>query len=74
MSSIAVLKPTKLIKVLKKLGFQAIRQEGSHIFFKHADGRVTVVPFHQGKDIGKGLLRSILADIHISPKEFQKLL
>ena len=74
MSGLPILSSRKLIKTLKRIGFEKVRQEGSHIFFKHTDGRVTVVPFHQGKDIGRGLLRSILDDIHLSPREFQKLL
>lgn len=74
MTKLPSLKTRKIIKILSHLGFQKIRQEGSYIFFKHKDGRVTVVPFHQGKDIGKGLLRAIINDIKISPKEFQKLL
>lgn len=72
MSGIPILSPRKLIKALRRLGFEKIRQEGSHIFFKHPDGRVTVVPFHQGRDVGRGLLRSILDDIRLSPQEFQK--
>ncbi|OGG26071.1 hypothetical protein A2960_05965 [Candidatus Gottesmanbacteria bacterium RIFCSPLOWO2_01_FULL_39_12b] len=74
MTQIPALKPRKLISILKKLGFEKIRQEGSHIFFKHLDGRTTVIPFHVGKDIGRGLLRAILDDIHLTPKELQKLL
>lgn len=74
MSGIPILSPRKLIKVLMRLGFKKIRQEGSHLFFKHPDSRVTVIPFHQGKDIGRGLLRSILDDIRLSPQEFQKFL
>lgn len=73
MSNIPILKPQKLIKILNKLGFQQIRQRGSHIFLKHPDGRTTVVPFHK-KDIGRGLMRAILNDIKITPKDFQKLL
>lgn len=73
MSRLPTLKPQKLIKILTKLGFRKIRQEGSHIFFKHSDGRATVVPFHKGKDIGRGLLRAILSDIKVTPKDFQKL-
>lgn len=69
-----MLKPQRLIKILSRLGFKKIRQVGSHNFFKHPDGRTTVVPFHQGKDIGRGLMRAILNDIKITPKEFQKLL
>lgn len=69
-----MLKPRRLIKILNKLGFEKIRQEGSHIFFKHPDGRTTVIPFHKGRDIGRGLMRSILNDIKLTPKEFQKYL
>lgn len=74
MTQIPTLKPQKLIKIIKELGFNSIRQEGSHIFFKHTDGRTTVIPFHAGKDIGKGLLREILKDIKISVKEIQQLM
>ena len=74
MSRLPTLKPQRLIKILYKLGFVKIRQEGSHIFFKHSDGKITVVPFHKGKDIGRGLLRSILNDIKLTPKDFQKYL
>ena len=35
-----------LIKILKKLGFEVVRQQGSHIFLRHNDGRTTVVPNH----------------------------
>lgn len=74
MPKLPIIDALKLIKILKKLGFQMIRQEGSHIFFRHQDGRTTVIPYHQGKDIGRGLLRSILNDINLSPKEFIKIL
>lgn len=74
MSRLPILKPQRLIKILKKLNFQFVRQEGSHIFFKHSDGRTTVIPFHKGKDIGRGLLRAILNDIKLSPRDFQELL
>lgn len=74
MTQIPTLSPRKLIKILRKMGFVKIRQEGSHIFFKHSDGRTTVVQFHQGKDIGRGLLRSILDDIKVSLQNFQKYL
>jgi len=42
----------KLSKILKKLGFKFIRQKGSHMFFKHTDGRTTIIPFHSGEKIG----------------------
>ncbi len=42
-----------LIKILEKIGFKFIRQKGSHMFYKHEDGRTTVVPNHPGKKIKK---------------------
>lgn len=74
MSNIPLLKARELIKILNKLGFSQTRQKGSHAFFSHPDGRTTVVPIHPAKQIGKGLLHSILHDIQISPDEFKKFL
>ncbi len=62
----------ELVRVLKKLGFEAIRQRGSHVFLKHPDGRITVVPVHANQDIGRGLLRRILNDVDITPEELLK--
>ena len=70
MSKLSPLKPILVIKILHRLGFEKIRQESSHIYLRHPDGRATVVPFHKGEDIGRGLLRSILRDIEISWEEF----
>ncbi|MEK7592671.1 MAG: type II toxin-antitoxin system HicA family toxin [Patescibacteria group bacterium] len=33
-----------------------------------------MVPFHRGRDIGKGLLRAILQDVRMTPGEFQRYL
>jgi len=74
MSRLPTIKPARLIKILQKLRFQKIRQEGSHIFFKHPDGMTTVVPFHKSKDIGRGLLRAIINDLKLSPQQFEKFL
>lgn len=73
MPKLPVVSARQLIKILQNIGFNETRQKGSHKFFKHADGRVTSVPFHAG-DLGKGLLRKILNQIKISPDELRKLL
>lgn len=73
-SRMPTLKAKDVIRALKMLGFFKIRMKGSHIFFKHPDGRTTLVPRHSGEDIGRGLLRQILREINVSPEEFSKLL
>ncbi len=70
MSTIPVLKPTEVIKILQILGFVEMRQRGSHKQFKHADGRVTTVPFHKGRDIAPPLLRQIAKDAGLTIEEF----
>ena len=74
MSRLPVISAARLVKLLNKLGFVRVRQRGSHAFYRHADGRSTVVPMHAGEDIRRGLLRAILRDLELSPEEFEKRL
>jgi predicted RNA binding protein YcfA (HicA-like mRNA interferase family) len=75
MAKLPLLNPKEVIKVLNKLGFKFIRQEGSHMFFEHSDGRTTIIPNHPGQDIGRGLLSKIIKhDLQISREEFERLL
>jgi predicted RNA binding protein YcfA (HicA-like mRNA interferase family) len=46
--------------MITDLGFQAIRQKGSHIRFVHPDGRKTTVPDHGSTDVPYGLLVKII--------------
>ncbi len=65
-----MLKALDIIRCLQKFGFTEKRRNGSHIFFQHPNGSTTVVPDHQGEDIGRGLLRTILREARISIEEF----
>lgn len=65
-----VLKPAEILARLNKLGFEEVRQKGSHKQLRHADGRGTTMPFHKGRDIAPALLRKILADIGVSAEDF----
>ena len=50
-----------LIKLIEAVGWEEVRQRGSHRVFKHTDlPDLIVVPDHGKKDIGPGLLNSIL--------------
>lgn len=65
----------ELIKILKKFGFNIIRQSGSHVFLRHKDGRTTIIPNHPGEKIDRGLLNKIIRkDIQISREKFIELL
>ncbi len=72
MPKLPILKPREVVSILTQLGFTEVRQRGSHKQFRHADGRVTTVPFHAGRDISPSLLRKIIEDIRLTPEEFLK--
>lgn len=57
MPPVPVLKPREVIAILIALGFEEVRQRGSHKQFRHADGRATTVPVHGGRDVSPILLR-----------------
>ncbi|MBD2446771.1 type II toxin-antitoxin system HicA family toxin [Nostoc sp. FACHB-152] len=63
-----------VIKALEKVGFQEVRQKGSHVQMEHEDGRLVTIPVHAGKTIGRGLLRKILRDTELTREEFIALL
>ena len=60
--------------MLTRLGFSRVRQKGSHVFYRHQDGRTTTVPNHPGRDIARPLLREILKDIELTPEQFAEQL
>ncbi len=64
-----ILKPREVAAILKKLGFEEVRQKGSHKQYRHADGRTTTVPFHKNRDISPILLRQIAKDIGLTVEE-----
>lgn len=74
MAKLPQLDAIKLSKILKGLDFKFIRQKGSHMFFKHLDGRTTIIPYHSGEKIGPGLLLKIIKeDLKLSREEFLEL-
>jgi len=70
MGRIPVLKPEEAMRILRNLGFDLIRQKGSHCQFKHSDGRQTTVPNHRGRDLSPFLLRQIAKDIGMTIEDF----
>lgn len=70
MAKLPVLKPRQVCQILEGLGFSMVRQRGSHMQYRHADGRGTTVPNHQGRDISPILLRQIARDIGMTAEEF----
>ena len=70
MSRLPITDAKTLEKLLFKLGFKAVRQKGSHVFYRHADGRYTTLSHHQGTQLGRSLIKHILREIELSQQEY----
>jgi len=58
----------KVVRALESIGFSHARTRGSHVVYKHPDGRVVVIPQHG--TVKRGTLASILRQAGISVAEF----
>jgi len=65
------IKPSKVLKALKKHGFEIDHTTGSHYIMKKGRLR-TSVPYH--KSVKTGTLRAILTQCKVSIEEFLDLL
>lgn len=71
MSKLPRLTGKELAKIIVKFGFVYSHTTGSHMIYKHPDGRMTSIPHHAGEEIGQGLLNKIIKkDLGISREEF----
>ncbi|MBS3124287.1 type II toxin-antitoxin system HicA family toxin [Candidatus Woesearchaeota archaeon] len=61
----------EVARVAEKLGFIYSHTTGSHMVYKHPDGRKTTIPHHAGEELGPGLLNKIIKkDLEISREQF----
>ena len=73
MTKLPQVKPRNIEKVLIKIGFAPRSGKGSHVVFKHPDGRRTVIPNHN-RPVRRGTLKTILRQVDLTISEFVKLL
>jgi predicted RNA binding protein YcfA (HicA-like mRNA interferase family) len=59
----------ELLRFLRRQGYRAKRQTGSHLILIHPTRRMLVRPVHGG-DIPRGLLLRILKDAGFSEEDF----
>ncbi len=59
-----------MCKIVSKLGFEMVRQKGSHTVWRHEDGRTTTIPLHSGKKLPRGLIKKILKDVELPVDEY----
>ncbi len=62
------------VRALKRLGYEVIRQNGSHVRLKCPGRTPLTVPIHHGKDLAPGTLREIISKSGFSVDEFKAAL
>ena len=62
----------QVIKIAQKLGFQIIRQRGSHVILRNAERTRIVIPVHNV--LKPGTLLQLLKTLNISKEKFEELL
>ncbi|MDI9364035.1 MAG: type II toxin-antitoxin system HicA family toxin [Flavobacterium sp.] len=74
MSRLKICSAKELERIILKLGFEIIRQKGSHKFYRHLDGRYTTIPHYANEDLSRPLLKAILQQIDCNAEDYIKLL
>lgn len=74
MGKVPVLNYRIMHRTLLNLGFIKVRQKGSHVFYRHRDGRTTTVPNHKDQDLAKPLIRAIINEIEVTLDDFIKMM
>lgn len=74
MSKLPLITVKRFEQLLIELGFEIKRQKGSHVFYRHNDGRYTTLPHHGNQVLSRPLIRQILREIDLSPEEYIKMI
>jgi len=71
-SKLKIITCLQMCRLLEKQGFIVARQSGgSHRYFRHPDGRTTIMAIHSG-DMKRSIIRKILNDIGMTIDEYNE--
>jgi len=74
LTKLPVVDAERMEKLLFLLGFDKVRQKGSHAYYRHPDGRSTTIPHHCGRVLARPLIRELLREVELSLDEYNDLL
>ncbi len=74
MTKLPPLKAREVVKSPQAMGFEKVRQKGSHAIFHHQDSRRAPIPIHPAKTISPYLLSDILKQLEINESKFLQAL
>lgn len=73
MSRVPVLRPRAVVKAFEKLGWEVVRQRGSHIILTK-EGHIATLSVPNHSEVARGTLRSLIARAGITVEEFLEAL
>lgn len=74
MTRIPSLRAREIIRAMEHLGFESIRQRGSHIRLRHPDGRRATVPDHGATEFRREFIMDLLKQAKIDTSDFLSVL
>ena len=74
MTKLPSLKPRQVIKALTNLGFEKVRQKGSHAIYHHPSCKRIPIPIHPSKTVDRYVLAYSLKQLAITEDEFLRAL
>jgi predicted RNA binding protein YcfA (HicA-like mRNA interferase family) len=69
MPPVPILRPKEAIKAFQKLGWQVVRQHGSHIIMTK-EGSIATLSIPNHPEVARGTLRALIARAGITIEEF----
>ncbi len=73
MPIVPILRPREVVKTFEKLGWEVVRQRGSHIVLTKK-GHIATLSVPNHTEVARGTLRSLIAKAGITVKEFLEAL
>ena len=74
MAKLRIIAAREMEKLLYHIGFTRASQRGSHVFYRHPDGRRTTIPHHGNRPLARPLIREILREIETPVEEYNRLI
>lgn len=72
MARLPVISGIRFVRVMEQIGYVWDHTEGSHMILVHRERQRLSVPNH--RELGRGLLRSLISDAGLTREEFFRLL
>lgn len=72
MPPVPILRPSEVVRTFQKLGWQVVRQKGSHIIMTKP-GHIATLSIPNHPEVARGTLRSLISKAGVTVEQFLDL-